>query len=82
MPVLAATGYHVIAPDQRGYGRTTGWSADYDGALHPFRLMNLVRDALGVVFAFGHRSVEAVVGHDFGAIVAPWCALTRPDVFR
>lgn len=82
MPALAAAGYHVIAPDQRGYGRTTGWSADYDGALHPFRLMNLVRDALGVVFAFGHRSVEAVVGHDFGAIVAPWCALARPDVFR
>src|SRR3954471_23315023 len=31
MPTLAAAGYHVIAPDQRGYGRTTGWSADYDG---------------------------------------------------
>jgi pimeloyl-ACP methyl ester carboxylesterase len=82
MPALAATGYHVIAPDQRGYGRTTGWSADYDGDLHPFRLINLVRDALGVVFAFGHRNVEAIVGHDFGAIVAPWCALSRPDVFR
>lgn len=82
MPALAAAGYHVLAPDQRGYGRTTGWSADYDGALHPFRLMNLVRDALGVTFAFGHRGVAAVVGHDFGAIVAPWCALARPDVFR
>ena len=82
MPKLAAAGYHVIAPDQRGYGRTTGWSADYDGNLHPFRLMNLVRDALGVVFAFGHRSVAAVIGHDFGAVVAPWCALARPDVFR
>lgn len=82
MPALAAAGYHVVAPDQRGYGRTTGWSTDYDGDLHPFRLMNLVRDALGLVFAFGYRSVEAVVGHDFGAIVAPWCALARPDVFR
>jgi pimeloyl-ACP methyl ester carboxylesterase len=82
MPRLAAAGYHVVAPDQRGYGRTTGWSADYDGDLHPFRLMNLVRDALGLVFAFGHRSVDAVIGHDFGAIVAPWCALARPDVFR
>jgi len=37
----------VIAPDQRGYGRTTGWDADYDGDLHSFRLTNLVRDALG-----------------------------------
>lgn len=82
MPALADAGYHVIAPDQRGYGRTTGWSNDYDGDLAPFRIMNLVRDALGLVFAFGHRSVDALVGHDFGAIVAPWCALARPDVFR
>jgi pimeloyl-ACP methyl ester carboxylesterase len=82
MPALAAAGYHVIAPDQRGYGRTTGWDSNYDGDLSPFRLMNLVRDALGLVFAFGYRSIDAVVGHDFGAIVAPWCALARPDVFR
>lgn len=82
MPALAAAGYHVIAPDQRGYGRTTGSDASYDGDLRPFRLMNLVRDALGLVFAFGYRSVDAIVGHDFGAIVAPWCVLSRPDVFR
>jgi pimeloyl-ACP methyl ester carboxylesterase len=72
----------VIAPDQRGYGRSTGWDADYDGDLGSFRLLNLVRDALGLVSAFGHRSVEAVVGHDFGSSVAAWCALVRPDVFR
>jgi pimeloyl-ACP methyl ester carboxylesterase len=82
MPALAAAGYHVLAPDQRGYGRTTGWSADYDGDLAPFRLTNLVRDALGVVYAFGHRHVDAVVGHDFGSLVAAWCAVIRPDVFR
>ena len=82
MPALAAAGYHVIAPDQRGYGRTTGWDADYDGDLGPFRLLNLVRDALGLVSAFGYRSVDAVVGHDFGSMVAAWCALVRPDVFR
>src|SRR5205823_1637357 len=46
MPQLAAAGYHVIAPDQRGYGRTTGWQAEYDSSLHSFRLLNLVRDAL------------------------------------
>ncbi|MBV9251023.1 MAG: alpha/beta hydrolase, partial [Acetobacteraceae bacterium] len=44
--------------------------------------LNLVRDSLGLVFALGHRSVAAVVGHDFGASVAAWCALVRPDVFR
>jgi pimeloyl-ACP methyl ester carboxylesterase len=81
MPVLAEAGYHVIAPDQRGYGRTTGWDADYDGDLNSFRLLNLVRDALGLVSAFGYRNVD-LVGHDFGSGVAAWCALVRPDVFR
>jgi pimeloyl-ACP methyl ester carboxylesterase len=82
MPALAEAGYHVIAPDQRGYGRTTGWKSGYDGDLNPFRLLNLVRDALGLVSAFGYRSVDAVIGHDFGSPVAAWCALVRPDVFR
>jgi pimeloyl-ACP methyl ester carboxylesterase len=82
MPVLAAAGYHVIAPDQRGYGRTTGWDPNYDGGLGAFRLPNLVRDALGLVSAFGYAHVDAVVGHDFGSSVAAWCALIRPDVFR
>lgn len=79
---LAAAGFHVIAPDQRGYGRTTGWDPDYDGDLASFRLLNLARDALGLVSALGYRSVAAVVGHDFGSPVAAWCALVRPDVFR
>src|SRR6202048_2314708 len=82
MPALAAAGYHVLAPDQRGYGRTTGWDASYDGDLASFRLLNLVRDAIGLVSAFGYRAVDAVVGHDFGSSVAAWCALVRPDVFR
>jgi pimeloyl-ACP methyl ester carboxylesterase len=81
MPALAEAGYHVIAPDQRGYGRTTGWDTGFDGDLASFRLTNLVRDALGVVSAFGHHSA-AVVGHDFGSSVAAWCAVIRPDVFR
>ncbi len=79
---LAAAGFHVVAPDQRGYGRTTGWDADYDGDLGSFRVVNLVRDALGLVSALGYRSVAAVIGHDFGSPVAAWCALVRPDVFR
>src|SRR6201992_530447 len=82
MPALAQAGYHVIAPDQRGYGRTTGWDATYDGDLAPFRFSNLVRDALGLVSAFGYRHVDAVVGHDFGSSGAAWCALVRPDGCR
>jgi pimeloyl-ACP methyl ester carboxylesterase len=81
MPALATAGYHVIAPDQRGYGRTTGWNADYDGDLHSYHLFSLVRDVLALVAALGIRRVHAVVGHDFGSPVAAWCALIRPDVF-
>ena len=79
---LAQAGFHVIAPDQRGYGRTTGWNGDYDGDVGSFRILNLVRDALGLVFALGYRSVKAVIGHDFGSPVGAWCSLLRPDVFR
>src|SRR5690348_12145146 len=79
---LAAAGFRVVAPDQRGYGRTTGWDADYDGDLGSFRILNAVRDALGLVSALGYREVALVAGHDFGASVAAWCALVRPDVFR
>jgi len=82
MVSLAAAGYHVIAPDQRGYGRTTGGHAQDPAGPAPYRLLNLVRDAIGLVSALGYRSVAAVVGHDFGASVAAWCALLRPDVFR
>src|SRR6516165_8828270 len=78
---LAAAGLHVVAPDLRGYGRTTGWNADYDGDLASFRILNAVRDALGLVSALGCRDVALVAGHDFGASVAAWCALARPDVF-
>jgi pimeloyl-ACP methyl ester carboxylesterase len=82
MTPLAAAGYRVVAPDQRGYGRTTGWNPDYDGDLGSFRILNAVRDALGLVSALGHREVAMVAGHDFGASVAAWSALVRPDVFR
>jgi len=82
MPALAEAGYHVVAPDLRGYGRTTGWDAAYDTDLRPFALPNVIRDMLGLVWALGRRHVDGVVGHDYGAIIAPWCALVRPDVFR
>ena len=82
MGPLAAAGYHVIAPDQRGYGRTTGADTRFDADLTPYRMPNLVRDALGVAFALGYQRLEAIIGHDFGASVVGWAALIRPDIVR
>ncbi len=82
MGPLAALGYHVVAPDLRGYGRTTGWENGYEADLGPFRLFNIIRDMLGLLHVLGYSHVAAVIGHDFGSPVAAWCALVRPDVFR
>ncbi len=82
MVPLAEAGYHVMAPDQRGYGRSGGTDVRFDDDLAPFSTLNRVRDMLALVHALGHREVACVVGHDFGSPVAAWCALTRPDVFR
>ena len=79
---LAALGYHVVAPDQRGYGGTTGWDDRYDGDVRSFRMMNLARDIVCLVAALGRDHVAALVGHDFGSPVAAHCALLRPDIFR
>ena len=82
MPLLAEAGFHVVAPDQRGYGRTTGWTANYDDSLIPYGMLNLTRDAVGLVSALGWDSVDGVIGHDFGSPVAAYCALIRPDIFH
>src|SRR2546428_5482640 len=82
MPVLAAAGYHVIAPDQRGYGRTIGWDDSYDADADAFRILNMTRDAIELVYALCYRSVAMVAGHDAGAPVASWSGLIRAALFR
>jgi pimeloyl-ACP methyl ester carboxylesterase len=81
IPILSGAGYHVVAPDQRGFGRTTGWVGGYDASLAPFSLLNMTRDALGLVSALGYQRTAMLVGHDLGSPVAAYCALARPDVF-
>ena len=79
---LAEAGFHIIAPDQRGYGLTTGWSPSYGGDLQPFQFTNLVSDVLGFLENLGIKSIHSVIGHDFGSPVAAYCALIRPDIFK
>ena len=79
---IAAAGYHVIAPDLRGYGRTSGTDVKFDDDLSPWRTLNEVTDMVALVSAFGYRAVSAVIGHDVGSPVAAWCAVVRPDIFR
>lgn len=81
MPILADAGYYVVAPDQRGFGRTAGWVNDYDTPLEPFSLLNMTRDAIALVSALGYRRTTTLVGHDLGSPVAAYCVLARPDVF-
>ncbi|KAE8349074.1 Alpha/Beta hydrolase protein [Aspergillus coremiiformis] len=83
IPPLAAAGYHVVAPDQRGFGRTTGWDTRPFSTvdLHTFTLTTFVQDMVVLVHALGHRSVKCIVGHDCGAVTAAMCALVRPDFF-
>ncbi len=79
---LAERGYHVVAPDLRGFGRTTGWKQGYDIDLTEFGNLNLVVDMLSLTALLGHEEVAMVVGHDSGVQVAANGVLARPDVFR
>jgi pimeloyl-ACP methyl ester carboxylesterase len=76
LPALAAAGFHVVAPDMRGYGRT-----DRPEAIDQYTLLHLVGDMVCLLDALGAE--EAVIaGHDWGAPVAWHAALLPPDRFR
>src|SRR5882724_7591662 len=79
---LAGAGFHVVAPDLRGYGRSAVAPVRFDDDVLPYSLLSRVSDVLGLVRALGYRKVAAVVGHDWGGPTAAWCAVLRPDVFQ
>ena len=69
MPALAAAVITWWRPTCAATAAPPGGMANYDSDMRGFRLLNAVRDALGLVFAIGYRSVAAVLGHDFGSPV-------------
>lgn len=71
---LARAGFRVVAPDQRGYG-----TSEKPEGIDAYRIEELSADAAGLIAALG-RDRAAVVGHDWGAAVAWWLALTRPEL--
>lgn len=76
LPAVAAAGYRAVALDMRGYGQTSR-----PAAVSAYSVSHLVGDVVGAVAALGERQA-VVVGHDWGAPVAWYSALMRPDVFR
>ncbi|MFO0953210.1 MAG: alpha/beta hydrolase [Isosphaeraceae bacterium] len=71
---LAEAGYRVIAPDQRGYGES-----EKPRGVSAYGLDTLSEDVAGLIAALGVPSA-AVVGHDWGGIVAWWLAVRRPEL--
>jgi pimeloyl-ACP methyl ester carboxylesterase len=76
LPAIAAAGFHVVAPDMRGFGRT---SAPAD--INAYSIFDIVGDMVALVAALGEKQA-VIVGHDWGAPVAWHAALFRPDLFR
>ncbi len=76
LPALAAAGYHAVAVDVRGYGRSSKPTRDDD-----YRMLNNVADIVGLAQSLGGERVT-LVGHDWGAPIVWTSALLRPDLFR
>ena len=73
IPALAAAGYHVWAPDQRGYNRS-----DKPAGVGAYAIDTLAKDIVGLIEASGREQVY-LVGHDWGAAVAWWVAGKYPE---
>ncbi len=73
---LAAAGYRAVAPDMRGYGRSSA-PAEIDA----YTILHMVGDMVALVAAVGETQA-VIVGHDWGAPIAWTAAMLRPDVFR
>ena len=73
---LAAAGFHAVAPDMRGYGKS-----ERPEAIDRYTVFHLVGDVVGLLDAL-EAPTAVIAGHDWGATVAWHAALLRPDRFR
>ena len=76
IPVLAEAGYHVLAPDQRGYGGSSRPEAVEDYDIHA-----LTGDLVGLLDDVGAQQA-VFIGHDWGAMVVWHTALLHPERVR
>ena len=81
LPILSDNGYHVVAPDQRGFGSTIGADLTYTNNLSDFSNINLATDIYLFIKRLGYKKVKCIVGHDSGVGPASWLTLIRPDIF-
>ncbi len=77
---LSKHGFYIIAPDQRGYGLTTGWEKDINN-LQKFNLTSLAEDIFQLSNSLCKHNKPILLGHDFGSTVASYCSLLYPDRF-
>jgi len=82
IPLLSNNGYHVIAPDQRGFGKTIGGDSTYTSDLSSYSHENLSDDIYYLIKKLGYERVKCIIGHDSGAAVAGMSALLRPDFYE
>ncbi|OMO98549.1 Alpha/beta hydrolase-1 [Corchorus olitorius] len=73
--VFASLGYRAVAPDLRGYGET-----DAPDSATGYTILNVVGDLVALLDAVAPEQDKVfVVGHDWGALMAWWLCLFRPD---
>ena len=82
MPGLSNAGFRVLAPDQRGYGKTLGGSKKFEDNIEEYNLYNLTFDVVSFLQNLDIQKIDLLVGHDAGSIIAGTCALLREDIFN
>ena len=74
IPAVASAGYHAVAMDMRGYGKS-----DKPSDIEAYNQVEVTKDVIELIQALGHSSA-VVFGHDWGGPTAWSCALNYPDL--